>query len=324
MKLRFLFVRAAAGTLAVGNAAPVNVPFAVQAQVAEAASVGAPAHGAVRMASIAPRGDANVEAGDLRHDVRLKIGANGELPCDSGEWANSGLFGPRAALLAALGLKPAASHEAGQATALADALGDTPPGDAESSAFGSIFGNAPASGPGDFLGLGGGGGTSGTGGQGGGTGDGGTVIGGGTTGGGPVIGGGPSPGGPTGGTGTTGGTGPTGGGTDGGTGTTGDPTNPTNPTHPVTGGGTTPPDAGGGSGGGTTGGITPPPLDPIPPINPGDGGGHGGGGDSTVHQPDPPIVAGAVPEPANWTMMLVGFGATGAMMRTRRRAVVSV
>jgi hypothetical protein len=36
-------------------------------------------------------------------------------------------------------------------------------------------------------------------------------------------------------------------------------------------------------------------------------------------------LGGAAPEPAAWTMMLVGFGAVGAAMRTRRKlaAVVS-
>jgi hypothetical protein len=311
VKLRFLFVRAAAGTLAVGNAAPVNLPFAVQAQVAEAAFADAPAHAAMRVASVAPRGDVAVDAGDLRRDARLKIGARGELPCDSGEWANNSLFGPRAQVLAALGIAPKGSQSTGGESALADSLSDKPTGDAESSAFGSIFGNAPVSGgPGDFLGLGGGG-----------SGNGGPVIGGGgtigsggtTTGGGPVVGGGTSPGGPTGGIGTTGGTGTTGGSTGGGTeggGTI------TNPTDPVTGGGTTPPDTGGNSGG-TTGGVTTPPIDPTQPINPGEGGGHGGGG-STVQQPDPPVVTGAVPEPASWVTMLFGFGLIGAMLRRRR------
>ncbi|MBA2466428.1 MAG: PEPxxWA-CTERM sorting domain-containing protein, partial [Sphingomonas sp.] len=28
---------------------------------------------------------------------------------------------------------------------------------------------------------------------------------------------------------------------------------------------------------------------------------------------------GAVPEPATWAMMLIGFGATGAAMRRRRK-----
>lgn len=32
-------------------------------------------------------------------------------------------------------------------------------------------------------------------------------------------------------------------------------------------------------------------------------------------------VGGAVPEPATWAMMILGFGATGAMVRTRRRLV---
>lgn len=34
-------------------------------------------------------------------------------------------------------------------------------------------------------------------------------------------------------------------------------------------------------------------------------------------------LAGAVPEPATWTMMIMGFGAAGAMLRSRRRAVAA-
>ncbi|TAL35659.1 MAG: PEP-CTERM sorting domain-containing protein [Phenylobacterium sp.] len=30
-------------------------------------------------------------------------------------------------------------------------------------------------------------------------------------------------------------------------------------------------------------------------------------------------IQAAVPEPATWTMMILGFGAAGAMLRTRRR-----
>ncbi len=302
MKLRFLFVRAAAGTLAVGSAAPVNVPFAVHAEVVETASAGAPAHAAARLAPIGQRDEVDLGSGrdlrrngDLHQDVRLKIGPHGSLPCDSGEWANSSLFGPRAGVMAALGVTPTSSSEAASDTALANALGDTPTGDAESSAFGSVFGNAPSSGRvGDLFGPGGG-----TSGPGGGTGGGGTVIGGGT-----------SPGGP--GTGTPGGTDTTGGSTGGGTGTIG------NPTGPGTGGGTTPPGTGGSSGGGTTGGGITPPTDPTQPIIPGDGGhGGSGGGGSPVQPPHPPVV-GAVPEPASWATMLFGFGLIGGMMRRRR------
>lgn len=41
--------------------------------------------------------------------------------------------------------------------------------------------------------------------------------------------------------------------------------------------------------------------------------GHTGGGNDTAD-------TGAVPEPSSWAMMLVGFGAMGAVMRMRRRA----
>jgi opacity protein-like surface antigen len=34
-------------------------------------------------------------------------------------------------------------------------------------------------------------------------------------------------------------------------------------------------------------------------------------------------LAGLVPEPATWTMMIMGFGAAGAMLRSRRRALVA-
>ena len=34
-------------------------------------------------------------------------------------------------------------------------------------------------------------------------------------------------------------------------------------------------------------------------------------------------LAGAVPEPATWAMMIMGFGAAGAMIRSRRRTVVA-
>ena len=176
MKLPFLFVRAAAGTLAIGTASPVNLPYAVQAQVVETASADAPAHAAVRLVPFGQRDDVNLGSdrdlsrnGDLHQDVRLKVGPHGELPCDSGDWANNSLFGPRAGVMAALGITPTSPSDAGSDAALASALGDKPTGDADSSAFGSVFGNAPSAGNlGDLLGLGGGG-TSGTGGQGGGT-----------------------------------------------------------------------------------------------------------------------------------------------------------
>lgn len=56
----------------------------------------------------------------------------------------------------------------------------------------------------------------------------------------------------------------------------------------------------GGGGGGGGGGSTPPVMPP----------GTGGG--------TPPPVAG-VPEPATWTMMLIGFGAIGGHVRRERR-----
>jgi len=36
------------------------------------------------------------------------------------------------------------------------------------------------------------------------------------------------------------------------------------------------------------------------------------------------VVPGAVPEPASWAMMLMGFGAVGGMMRSRRRGPIAV
>jgi hypothetical protein len=39
---------------------------------------------------------------------------------------------------------------------------------------------------------------------------------------------------------------------------------------------------------------------------------------------DPPsIIGGAVPEPAVWTMMILGFGAMGAVLRRRRTAMIA-
>jgi hypothetical protein len=341
VNLRFLFIRAAAGTLAIGNAAPVNLPFAVQADEAEAAPAQMPAHATTRLASSEPRGAVGMDAGDLHPDIRLKIGKDGELPCDSGEWANSSLFGPGARLVAALGLDRASGQGSGTATTLAEALGVTPTGDAQSSAFGSVFGNAPFTGSGSGFGgpRGGGagsaGGTSGGGAViGGGTGiGGGSATGGGTTGGGsgpvgPSIGGTPTegvttPGGPgTGGITKPGGAGPAGGsGMAGGAG------------GPGSGGGSAGGGPGGGSGGdtsgsGTGGGDIPPgpggdsttpPIETIQPGSPGPGAGHGDG-NSAIHPSDTPVT-GAVPEPASWATMLCGFALIGAMMRRRRPVI---
>ncbi|HEV2567067.1 MAG TPA: PEPxxWA-CTERM sorting domain-containing protein [Sphingomonas sp.] len=61
------------------------------------------------------------------------------------------------------------------------------------------------------------------------------------------------------------------------------------------------------------------------------GGGGGGGGPILIVPPGetppgtetpptvtPPVVTAPIPEPATWAMMLLGFGAAGAAMRTRR------
>lgn len=56
---------------------------------------------------------------------------------------------------------------------------------------------------------------------------------------------------------------------------------------------------GGGGGGGGGGGVTPPPPT--------------GGGET------PPPVVSPVPEPASWAMMILGFGAVGWTLRSRRR-----
>ena len=53
------------------------------------------------------------------------------------------------------------------------------------------------------------------------------------------------------------------------------------------------------------------------------GNGQFGGGATydNVHLTAESLVAGAVPEPATWAMMIMGFGAAGAMVRRRRAAV---
>ena len=310
MTLRFFFLRAAAGTLAVGSAAPVNLPYEMQAlENAMFANAVVPVRPVDAYSPTAPqRGDAQIaDADDLHGEKRLlKISKQGDLPCDSSEWANSPLFGPHAGLAAALGVKGDGTAGTGRDTALADALTDRPAtGDADSSAFGSVFGNAPQP---SMPGLGGGlfGGTD-TGGTGG------TVGGGGTKGGGTGTGTGGTGGTGTGGTGTGGtGTGGTGTGGTGGTGTGGTGTGGTGTGGTGT-GGTGGTGAGGGTGGAGTGGGTIPPIDPGNPSNPGSGG-HDGGGDGGSHT----TVPGAVPEPASWATMLVGFGFIGGMMRRRR------
>ena len=43
--------------------------------------------------------------------------------------------------------------------------------------------------------------------------------------------------------------------------------------------------------------------------------------DNVVYTGHPDVVAGGVPEPAAWTMMVAGFGGLGALIRRRRRAI---
>ena len=54
------------------------------------------------------------------------------------------------------------------------------------------------------------------------------------------------------------------------------------------------------------------------------GGGPGGGGGGEVPPTQPPVTppVAAVPEPATWTMMLLGFGSIGLMLRRSRRRTV--
>jgi len=328
VKLRFFLVRAAAGSLAVGSAAPVNLPFGVQAtQIAASAEADEPARPAAGQHQAPQRGDVEIaDAGDLHGDARLrKIGANGDLPCDSGEWANSPLFGPHAGLAAALGVKPGHAESGARDTALANALDDRPAtGKAETSAFGSVFGNANQPSIGNFgaglftaPGTGGGTDTNGGGsvivggGTGSGTGTGTGKGGGGTNGGGATNGGGTAPtGGGLGG----GGTGPAGGGADvgsaGGAASGGDA---------GSGGGTGPAGGGGSIGDPGAGGTSP--IIPNQPINPGSGdhlGGDSSGGSNGDGNAIDPAAPGAVPEPASWATMLVGFALIGGAMRARR------
>lgn len=323
MKLRFLFVRAAAGTLAVGSAAPVNLPYQMQAaEIAATADAGAPARPAPVRAS-ARRGDVELsDGGDLHGEARLlKIGAKGELPCDSGDWATSPLFGPHAALAAALGVKPAGTGNGARDAALASVLSDRPPtGDADSSAFGSVFGNADMpsiASPGGGLFT-----TGGTPGPAGGTSGVGPIIGGTTPGGTATTGPGPIVAGP----GTGGGTGDPssiGGGPTGPTGTSGPPGGVGGPTDIGSIGG---PDTGPAIGGAGDPGTTFPVPNPIQTGGDPDIGGDVGGpnGNSADGGPDgrsatQPIVPGAVPEPASWLTMLAGFALIGCAMRARRR-----
>jgi hypothetical protein len=156
--LRYFFVRAAAGTLAIGSAAPVNLPYEIQGlENALSANAVAPVRPVYAYRPPAPREAQTADADDLHGDRRLlKIGKDGDLPCDSGEWATNSLFGPHAGLAAALGVKPSGTENGIRDATLAAALDDGPAvGDADSSAFGSVFGNAshplPGGGGGDLF-----------------------------------------------------------------------------------------------------------------------------------------------------------------------------
>lgn len=79
---------------------------------------------------------------------------------------------------------------------------------------------------------------------------------------------------------------------------------------PVFGGGVVAPPGGGGGGGGVVvppDTVTPPPTTPPPPT----------GGEGVV----PPVLA--VPEPATWVTMMLGFGVIGGMLRRRRARPVA-
>lgn len=85
--------------------------------------------------------------------------------------------------------------------------------------------------------------------------------------------------------------------------------------------------SGNGGEGDNGGGVVVIPVDPAPPPPPPPGVGGGGG-----NQPSPPVQPGnggespgglpAIPEPANWALMIAGFGMIGLMLR-RRRAVAA-
>lgn len=288
MGWRFLFDRAVAGTLALGFAVPLNLPYAVQAsQIADSANVDTPvrpvaAGGSAQSGGVEQPGSANPH----REARLLRIGAQGELPCDSGEWATSGLFGPHAALAEALGVEPASISNGAHDVALAAALGDRPAaGNADFSAFGSIFDNSyhplTGGGPGGLFAA--------TGGTGGGpTGGGGT-----DTGGGPFTGGGPTGGGGT----DIGGDNPL---ADGGPG----PTGSVGPGDDIF---TNGPGPAGGPEGASDGTTLP-------------GGGDGNTGDHSAG-PFGPVqqsIPAAVPEPSSWATMLLGFCLIGGAMRARR------
>lgn len=288
MGWRFLFDRAVAGTLALGFAVPLNLPYAVQAsQIADSANVDTPvrpvaAGGSAQSGGVEQPGSANPH---LKARL-LRIGAQGELPCDSGEWATSGLFGPHAALAEALGVEPAGISNGAHDVALAAALGDRPAaGNADFSAFGSIFDNSyhplTGGGPGGLFAA--------TGGTGGGpTGGGGT-----DTGGGPFTGGGPTGGGGT----DIGGDNPL---ADGGPG----PTGSVGPGDDIF---TNGPGPAGGPEGASDGTTLP-------------GGGDGNTGDHSAG-PFGPVqqsIPAAVPEPSSWATMLLGFCLIGGAMRARR------
>ena len=313
VRLRFLFVRVATATLIIGPAAPVNLPFDMQALA------NAPlAHAMMNALSAAPkgpsagRGDAHIANAGARHGEAslLKIGTDGDLPCDSGEWATSSLFGPHAGLAAALGVKASGTENGVRDAALAKALGDSRGADAaDLGAIGPDSGYTQLAfgGPGDGLFLSGG------------TGGPGPLIVGDGGGSGTTTGPGTGPGGGTGpdtapGPGT--GTGVGGGGGDGDDGAGsivgggGGPNPGGGPGDDIfVGGGTGSTGRGGGTGPtGVAPGLTGP-TDPVPDNHAGIGITDGN-------------ASAAVPEPASWATMLAGFLLIGGAMRSRRRAFV--
>ena len=341
-----------------GSAAPVNLPFQMHALGGATLADAAAPRGRAEADRLAAARDAQPNADHRQHSARfLKIGRDGDLPCDSSEWATSGLFGPHAALAAVLGVRPNGIGNGARESAFAKAMGDRPStADAGSSAFGSVFGNLPQSAFGGGPAAGAGASTGGTGtgggvGAAGGTG-GGTVTGAGPTiGGGPVTGGGPFTGGGTGspaGPGKDGGTGGgIGGNADGGTGggaDLGSGSDPGSAGGPTDGSGSWPGTGGTGTGGSPTqvggdagsadgvdggvaagGGVTAGPpegsgLTPVEAILPNNAGSkdHPGGDPVGGGSPSRPDTPGAVPEPASWATMLFGFGLIGGIMRARR------